>query len=311
MTQQMSNARSKVSAEHFARAAYLYVRQSCSYQVEHHLESKRRQYDLAKWATELGWSQAQIVVVDEDQGKSGASAHARPGFARLVTAVGRGEVGIVMSLEASRLARNSPDWANLMYMCRYTGTLIADEHGIYDPASGTDRMVLGVRGQMSEMELDTSIHRMVEARWNKARRGEYLIHPPAGFDIDDLEQVVLASDESVVSAIRLVFSKFDELQSARRIFSWWRDQGLKFPVRRVGLRSNPIVWLPPAYRHFLSVLHNPIYAGAYAFGRHKTVRDLDPEDPRKVRVRRVLQKEWPVLIKDHHAGYISIWSPQS
>lgn len=305
MKPEMSNAGNKVSAEHVSRAAYLYVRQSSSYQVEHHLESKRRQYDLSRRAVELGWSSEQIVVVDEDQGKSGASAHVRPGFARMVTAVGRGEVGIVMSLEASRLARNSPDWANLMYMCRYTGTLLADEHGIYDATSGIDRMVLGVRGQMSEMELDTSIHRMVEARWSKARRGEYLVHPPAGYDIDDLERVVLASDESVVSAIRLVFTKFDELQSARRVFSWWRQEGLKFPVRRMGLRSHPIAWLPPAYRHFLSTLHNPVYAGAYAFGRHKTVRELDPADPRKVRVRRVLCKEWPVLIKDHHPGYIS------
>ncbi len=305
MTRAMSSASDKVSAEHIGRAAYLYVRQSSPYQVEHHRESQRRQYDLAQRAVELGWASEQIVVVDEDQGKTGTSAHTRVGFARMVTAVGRGEVGIVLSLEASRLARNSPDWATLMYMCRYTGTLIADEHGIYDAASGTDRLVLGVRGQMSEMEMDTSIHRMVEARWNKARRGEYLVHPPAGYDVDDLGQVVVTSDEAVASALRLVFSKFDELQSARRVFAWWRDQGMPFPVRRVTLRSRPIVWLPPVYRHFLSTLHNPIYAGAYAFGRAQTVRDLDPTDPRQVRVRRVRRKDWPVLIKDHHPGYIA------
>ena len=185
----MNDASSKIEAEHLERSAYIYVRQSSYYQVEHHLESKRRQYDLAKWAGELGWSQKRIVVVDEDQGQSGARAHTRSGFGRLVTAVGREEVGMVMSLEASRLARNSPDWHNLIYLCRYTNTLIADENGIYDPSSATDRMVLGIRGQMSEMELDTSIHRMIAGRWNKARRGEYLIYPPAGYELDDLDGV--------------------------------------------------------------------------------------------------------------------------
>ena len=148
----------KITATHVCRTAYVYVRQSTQYQVEHNLQSQRRQYDLAKRAAELGWPSERVVVVDEDQGKSGAAAHTRAGFARVVTAVGRGEVGSVMSLEASRLARNSPDWHNLIYMCRYTNTLIADEHGIYDLALGTDRMILGIRGQMSEMELDTSIH---------------------------------------------------------------------------------------------------------------------------------------------------------
>ncbi len=301
----MNEASGKIGAEHLDRAAYVYVRQSSFYQVENNLESKRRQYDLVKWALELGWPRERIVVVDEDQGKSGASAHTRPGFARLITAVGRGEVGIVMSLEASRLARNSPDWHSLLYMCRFTSTLIADEHGIYDSASSTDRMVLGIRGQMSEMELDMSIHRMVEGRWNKARRGEYLIYPPAGYELNDLNQIVMSSDEAVVSALRTFFKKFDELQSAKRLFTWWLDEGLKFPVRRLHLRSRPVVWTNPAYRGFLYVLHNPIYAGAYAFGRTQSVRELDPDDPRKVRVRQVKRDEWAVLIKDHHARYLS------
>ena len=300
-----NDASSKIQREHLERAAYVYVRQSSYYQVENNLESKRRQYDFVKWAKELGWSRNRVVVVDEDQGKSGACAHTRSGFGRLITAVGRGEVGMAMSLELSRLARNSPDWHNLIYMCRYTNTLIADEHGIYDPSSMTDRMLLGFRGQMSEMELDTSIHRMVAGRWNKARRGEYLIYPPAGYELDDLDRVLITSDEAVASAIRTLFSKFDELQSVKRVFAWWRDEGLKFPVRRLELRSRPVVWMSPAYRMFLYVLHNPIYAGAYVFGRSQTVRELDSDDPRKVRVRQVKRDEWPVLIKDHHQGYIS------
>jgi len=210
----------KVTAGHRERLAFVYVRQSTHYQVEHHRESRRRQYDLHKMALDLGWTQQKVVVIDEDQGKSGSCPGARNGFGRIVTGVGRGEVGIVMSLEASRLARNSPDWYTLIYMSRYSNTLIADEHGVYDPADATDRMVLGIRGQMSEMELDSSIHRMVQGRWSKARRGEYLVYPPAGYELDELNQVVITSDEAVSSAIRTVFAKFDELQSAKRVFSW-------------------------------------------------------------------------------------------
>ncbi|MBI5479570.1 MAG: recombinase family protein [Deltaproteobacteria bacterium] len=297
----------KVQAEHLERKAYVYVRQSTYYQVENNRESQRRQYNLTEYALELGWPRERVVVVDEDQGKSGSTANNRSGFGRLVTAVGLGEVGIVMSLEASRLARNSPDWHNLIYMTRYTGTLIADEHGIYDPGNATDRMVLGLRGQMSEMELDTSIHRMMAWRMNKAQRGEFLVYPPAGYDIDDLDHLVMSSDEAVRDAIHTVFVKLDELGSAKRVCTWWTEQGLTFPVRRVELRSRPIVWLAPVYRMFLFVLHHPIYAGAYVFGRSKRVRELDATDPRTLRIRQVAvpQHEWPVLLHDHHEGYIS------
>jgi len=295
----------KIGTEHLERSAYVYVRQSSYYQVEHHCESKARQYNLVHWAKELGWPAERVVVVDEDQGKSGAHANMRTGFGRVVTAVGRGEVGIVMSLEASRLARNSPDWHNLIYMCRYTNTLLGDENGVYDPTSSTDRMVLGIRGQMSEIELDTSIHRMVEGRWNKARRGEVMIAPPTGYEVDDLHQLVITSDEVVANAIRTVFRKFDEVQCAKRVYVWWRDEGLNFPVRRKDLRSHPIHWANPTYRIIMYVLHNPIYAGAYAFGRTHTVRELDPEDPRMLRTRHPQTEAWPVLIKDHHPGYVS------
>lgn len=307
MTTTTDAATTKVSRAHLERRAYIYVRQSSLKQVEENLQSQRRQYELTHVASQLGWAQSQIVVVDEDQGQSGARAHARSGFGRLVTAVGLGEVGMVMSLEASRLARNSPDWHNLIYMSRYTNTLIADEHGIYDPASPTDRMVLGLRGQMSEMELETSIHRLVAGRLHKAQRGEFLVYPPAGYDVDDLCQIVMTPDEAVAHAIRTVFEKFDELGTVKRVCAWWKEQGLTFPVRRIELRSRPIVWMEPAYRMFLFVLHHPIYAGSYVFGRTKCVRELDPDDPRRLRThqRKLAQEDWQVLIHDHHPGYIS------
>ena len=155
-----------------------------------------------------------MKVIDEDQGKSGASPNSRTGFLDLVGTVAKREVGIVIALEVSRLARNSPDWSHLLYMCRWTGTLIGDEHGVYDPADSADRMVLGVRGQVSELERDNSVHRMVEARWSKARRGELHYSPPAGYEIDDHGQLVMSCDEAVIEAIQTVFSKFDELRSA-------------------------------------------------------------------------------------------------
>jgi DNA invertase Pin-like site-specific DNA recombinase len=306
---EMSNSdpSNKVLAMHLERCAYVYVRQSSYYQVEHNLESQRRQYNMRKWASELGWPEERIIVVDEDQGRSGSVAGMRSGFEQLASAVGREEVGIVLSLEASRLARNSPDWHHLIYVCRWTQTLLGDEHGIYDPADGNDRMVLGIRGQMSEMELETSIHRMVEGRNTKALRGELMTIPPAGYEVDELEQLVMTSDEKVQHAIRTVFSKFDELGTARQVFLWWLDNGLKFPVRRCTPRIHPVIWAPVKYQHILSILNHPIYAGAYAFGRSQTVREIDPDDPRrlKVRIRRVQNDKWLVLIKDHHPAYIS------
>ena len=300
-----TSTNSKIAREHLERRAYVYIRQSSQFQVEQHQEGRRRQYDLVQQVCDLGWPKARVIVIDEDQGKSGSLARTRPGFERLVKTVGRGEVGMVMSLEASRLARNSPDWHNLVYMCRFTNTLIADEYGIYDPSVGTDRMVLGMRGQMSELELDFSIHRMVEARWSKARSAGYLVYPPAGYELDDLEKIVMTSDEAVSSAIRTVFKKFDEFQIASRVFSWWRDEGLRFPVRRYQQKSKPIVWVTPEYRHIRTVLHNPIYAGAYVFGRSQSVREVNPNNPQRVRVRQVKREAWPVFIKDNHPGYIS------
>jgi DNA invertase Pin-like site-specific DNA recombinase len=296
---------SKIRVGHLEREAWVYVRQSSLHQVENHHESRRRQYGLGEWAVDLGWSKERIQVVDEDQGKSSMTPDGRVGFARILKAVGRGDVGIVIALEASRLARNSPDWHLLMYLCRWTGTLIADEHGIHDPKDSADRMTLNLRGQMSELELDGSIHRMTTARWNKAERGELLTVPPAGYDIDDFGQLMITSDESVAHAIRTVFRKFDELGAARQVYVWWREEGLLYPVRRKELKSHPVVWVRPTYGRVKQTLNNPIFAGVYAFGKSQSVRIVEDGDPPKVTVRRRARQEWPVLIRDHHPAYIS------
>jgi excisionase family DNA binding protein len=302
-----SHEPSRIRSQHLERTAFVYVRQSSLKQVRENLESQRRQYAFAARARELGWSEGQVIVLDEDQGRSAATPEARPGFSRLVTAVARGEVGIVMSLEVSRLSRNDADWHHLVHLCRWSGTLIADEHGVYDPSSGADRMVLGIRGQVSELERDNSVHRMVEARWNKARRGEVFTALPAGYDVDDAGRVSITSDQSVADAIARVFEKFDELGTGRQVFVWWREQPLPFPVRQAALRSRPAVWVEVSYRAILGTLHHPFYAGAYVFGRTQTRRELDPQNPHRVVVRRAQRsrEEWPVLIRDHHPGYIS------
>ena len=193
--------RAKITAAHRARMAFVYVRQSSLQQVRRNRESQRRQYDFATQATTFGWSRDRVVVVDEDQGKSGAVPYARTGFGRLASAVAQGEAGIVMSLELSRLARNDADWHHLVYLCRWSETLIADEHGVYDPAASADRLVLGIRGQVNELERDNAVHRMVEARWSKARRGEAFTIPPAGYDLDERGTLVPTSDQAVQAAL--------------------------------------------------------------------------------------------------------------
>ncbi len=299
--------RSKVRPEHLERAAFVYVRQSSLKQVRENVESGRRQHGFADQARALGWSEGQIVILDEDQGRSGATPQSRPGFARLVGAVARVEVGIVMSLEVSRLSRNDVDWHHLVHLCRWTATLIADEHGVYDPTATADRLVLGIRGQVSELERDSSVHRMVEARWAMARRGEVFTAVPSGYDVDAMGQVTKTSDETVADAIGRVFEKFDELGTARQVFVWWQEQELPFPARQTGPGLRGVAWVAVSYRAILQVLHHPFYAGAYVFGRTETRRELDPEDARRLLIRRGRRsrEHWPVLIRDHHPGYIS------
>ncbi|MDI7268534.1 MAG: recombinase family protein [Myxococcota bacterium] len=303
--------RLKVRPSHLERLAFVYVRQSSLRQVRNNLESQRLQYGFVDQALALGWSRERIVVIDEDQGKSASLPHLRAGFGTIVTAAARGEAGIVMSFELSRLSRNDLDWHQLVYLCRWTDSLIADEHGLYDPSTVTDRLTLGIRGQINELERDNIVHRMVEARWNKARRGEFFTIPPAGYEHDEAGQIQLSPDETVQAAVRRVFDTFDRLGTARQVHLWWRDAGLPFPVRSKLPRSHPIVWVPVCSRHIYAVLRHPIYAGAFVFGRTQTRRELDPET-RTIVVHRGLRRDvdrgrgiWPVLIQDHHSAYIS------
>ena len=295
----------KVTSVHLAKLAYIYIRQSSLYQVENHVEGRLRQYNLIEWAVQAGWPRERIIVIDSDLGKSSASPNTRSGFAELIAAVARGEAGIVIALEATRLARNSLDWHNLIYMCRWTETMIADENCIYDPSDSSDRMILGIRGQMNEMELENSIGRMIKARWSKAKRGEFLTIPPAGYDIDEDERVIFSRDESIRHAITTAFKKFDELGSARQVYEWWRSQELLFPVRKIR-RGHPVEWRKPLYAMFLRTLGNPVFSGAYAFGRTKSTKVFDAEKltnrPKTIKIE---QNNWEVLIKGHHPGYIT------
>jgi DNA invertase Pin-like site-specific DNA recombinase/uncharacterized protein YndB with AHSA1/START domain len=300
------DAQSKIRPEHRGHLAYVYIRQSSLRQVENNRESTRMQYQVALWLEEVGWPKERIVVIDEDLGKSGATPHTRSGFADLVAAVATGDVGIVAGTEVSRLARNSPEWANLMFLCRFTNTLIADETGVYDPTRSSDRLILGIRGQIAEIELETSIHRMTEARHNKARRGELVGIVPAGYERDELGRLVITSDQAVSNAIRNVFSKFDELGSARQVYAWWKSQGLQFPVRRKELRTHPVVWVVARYSMFGRVLRHPIFAGVYVYGAVETTREVAQRGSQpRLLVRRIKRKVPAVLIKEHHEGYIS------
>jgi excisionase family DNA binding protein len=251
----------------------------------------------------MGWDERQIIVVDDDQGKTASVAGSRKGFGEMIRAVGRANVGIVISLELSRLGRNSPDWANLIYLSRFTQTLISDGETIYDPTLSADRMVLGIRGQVCELELDTSIARMVDARWSQAQRGEARFIPPAGYEFNELGELVMTHDEAVADAIQTVFQKFDQLGNASLVYQYFRDAGRELPVRRIQLRGHPVVWMEARYPPVLRMLKHPIYAGAYVYGRTQIVKEVDGECG--VKVQRQQRKDWPVLLKDHHPAYIT------
>ncbi len=288
---------------HRQRQAFVYIRQSSPAQVERNTESTRRQYALAARAETLGWHPDRIIVVDEDLGLSGESVDKRDGFNSLAADVALGRAGIVLGLEVSRLARNNADWYRLIDLCALTDTLIADFDGIYDPARFNDRLLLGMKGTISEAELHTLKVRLLEGIRNKAARGEFRCTLPVGFVWGEQDgEVRFHPDEEVVRAIRNVFERFAELGSMRRVWLWFRDEGLQFPVR---LRSgDDIRWIPPAYSSIVQVLGNPVYAGAYAFGKSRQERYLDEHGRMKKRLRRLPRAEWRVLLPGHHRGYI-------
>src|SRR5437588_6370125 len=261
-------AHQKVNAGHLKRNAYLYVRQSTLRQVFENTESTKRQYGLRQRAMALGWPEERIVVIDNDLGQSGASAADREGFQRLVTEVSLGRAGIVLGLEVSRLARNNTDGHRLLEICALTDTLILDEDGIYDPAHFNDRLLLGLKGTMSEAELHVLRARLQGGIRNKARRGELFMRPPIGFAYDALDRLILDPDQQIQHTIRMLFDTFRNTGSAMATVKAFQKQGLQFPRRvRTGAHKGDLVWAALGHTQVLRILHNPRYAGAFVYGR--------------------------------------------
>jgi DNA invertase Pin-like site-specific DNA recombinase/predicted DNA-binding transcriptional regulator AlpA len=292
----------KITTSHRGRDAYVYVRQSTPTQVLHHTESLARQYELRERATALGWPVRQVVVIDADLGRSGADATARTGFRELVADVGLGKVGIVLGIEVSRLARNNADWYHLLDLCALTDTLIADADGIYHPGDFNDRLVLGLKGTMSEAELHLIRSRLTAGLRHKAARGELRQGLPVGLDYDPDNRVVITPDEAVREAITAVFVRFDEVGSARQVLLSLRGDGLLLPRRDNG--SSRIRWALATYPAVHDILTNPAYAGAFVFGRTRTEKRVDAAGRLTTRVRLLPRDEWAVLIPDHHPGFI-------
>jgi DNA invertase Pin-like site-specific DNA recombinase len=297
-------AASKVTAAHLSRRALLYIRQSSLKQVIHNTESAIRQYDLRGRATALGWAADQITVIDIDQGQSGASAADREGFQQLVAEVSLGRAGIVLGLECSRLARNNADWHQLLEICAMTGTLICDEDGLYDPRAFNDRLVLGMKGQISEAELHFLRARLRGGILSKARRGELIMPLPIGLVYDAAGHVILDPDTTIQGAVRHLFTTFEATGSATAVVKAFRTARLTFPWRHhKGPRKGETDWQPLLHSTVLRVLHNPRYAGAFTYGRHR-------EQPRPGRKRgssiTVPRQEWISFIPGAHPGYITL-----
>lgn len=298
----VGEAGQKVTAAHLRRDAYLYVRQSTLRQVFENQESTKRQYALRERAVALGWSAEQIVVIDCDLGHSGASATDRPGFQRLVTDVGMGRVGIVLGLEVSRLARSSADWARLLEICALSDTLLLDEDGIYDPGSFNDRLLLGLKGTMSEAELHFLHARMRGGQLNKARRGELKLSLPIGFVYGPDGRVGFDPDQQVQEAIRCFFATFRRVGSATATVRAFREQGLRIPRRiRRGPHCGELHWVPLVHSRALQILHNPRYAGAFFYGRYRTRRGVDG----RYHGQRLPRAQWTAFFPDAHPGYLS------
>ena len=293
---------SKITADHLKRQAVVYVRQSTLDQVQHNLESQRRQYGLADRARVLGWQE--VTVIDDDLGRSGGGVH-RPGFERLLAVLCEGNVGAVLCIEASRLARNGRDWHTLLEFCRLVDALIIDEDGIYDARQANDRLLLGMKGTLSEMELSTLRQRSVEALMQKARRGELLMTVAVGYVRVANDRIEMDPDRRIRKAIELVFRKFRRFGSVRQVLLWLRQERIELPAIVYGAEGRAVRWKLPVYNVLHHILTNPIYGGAYVFGRTKTVTRIAQGRKHSVAGVRVPQEQWQVLIPDHHEGYIA------
>lgn len=296
----------KVSAHHLERLAIVYVRQSTVQQVLDHQESTRLQYGLVSRAEALGWSRERITVIDDDLGKSGSTTVGREGFARLVTEVGLDHVGLILGLDMSRLARSNKDWHQLLEICALFGTLIADLDGIYDPSHYNDRLLLGLKGTMSEAELHMLKQRLHQGKLNKARRGEVGFAVPIGYLRRASGEVSLDPDEQVQTVVKLIFRKFEELATLHALLRYLDKHGIQLGVRiREGDGKGELVWRRPNRMTLQNLLKNPIYAGAYAYGRRQV--DARKKQPGRPGTGRMVCNfdEYHALIKDHFPAYIS------
>ena len=295
----------KISADHRQRVALVYVRQSTLAQVRDHTESTARQYALVDKAVEFGWPRARVEVIDADLGVSGASTEGRDGFRRLVARVCLGEVGAILGLEVSRLARSSADLSRLLEMARLTDTLVVDSDGVYDLADFNDRLLLGMKNTMSEAELHVLAGRLQGAKRAAAARGELRVPLPVGMVYDDDNQVIIDPDEEVAAAIRDIFSGFAQTGSAYGVVGVF--EGRRFPKRAYGgAWAGQLRWGRLTHSRVLGILSNPCYAGVYVFGRRRTRRTVDPDGTVRTRTRELPADQWEVVIKDHHPGYIDL-----
>ncbi|HEY1966041.1 MAG TPA: recombinase family protein [Acidobacteriaceae bacterium] len=293
----------KISAEHLDRGAIVYVRQSTLGQVVEHTESQRRQYALAESARSMGF--ASVTVIDDDLGRSGSGLMERPGFQKLVARVCAATAGAVFCIEASRLARNGRDWHHLIDLCALTATLVVDPDGTYDPRMVNDRLLLGLKGTMSEYELSLLRQRGLAARDSKAKRGELRFALPPGYCWDELGRMEIDPDERIADAIRLVFRRFRELGSARQVLLWAKDNAVQLPVVRQTPAGRRVQWKAAQYFTVIEMLRHPIYAGAYVFGRTGQRTRVVDGRARKTEGHPKPMHAWNVLIRDHHPGYIS------
>jgi len=296
------NTQAKVTAEHLRKQAILYVRQSTLHQVKENRESTALQYDLKRHAQELGWNDKQTVVIDEDLGHSGATAMDRSGFQRLVAEVSLGRVGLVMGLSVSRLARNNADWHRLLEICALTGTLIVDEDGIYDPNHFNDRLILGLKGTMSEAELHMLRARLIGGLLNKARRGELWVRPLTGYVYDERQRFVFDPDAQIQGAVRLLFETFRRTGSAGQVVKHFSKHSILWPCRLFeGKRDGKVVYRKLQRGMVLNILHNPRYAGAFVYGRTRTRKGPDG----KPHICSLARDNWQVFLPNAHPGYIS------
>jgi DNA invertase Pin-like site-specific DNA recombinase/DNA-binding transcriptional regulator YiaG len=298
----LTEALNKVTAAHLQREAFLYIRQSSLRQVLENTESTQRQYALRERAVALGWPIERIHVIDTDLGQSGAESGGREGFQYLVSELALGHAGLVMGLEVSRLARNNADWHRLLELSALTGTLILDEDGLYDPVQFNDRLLLGLKGTLSEAELHVLKARLQGGIRNKARRGELELRPPIGFIRAELGKLALDPDRQVQATLRMLFDLFRQLGSAMAVTKRFRKEGWLFPRRpNSGLHRGDLLWGPVVHSRVLQILHNPRYAGAFVYGRTRT--RPTPEWPS--RTRRVPREDWAIVIPDWHVGYLT------